>query len=77
MFHFSVQHGLIGVLGIAVRYTIHAIAVEVRKGTEVAETPDAGAIVLGAQKILILVVEQKVKTLHILHEVKVMKCVLI
>ena len=40
------QPGLIGVLGIAVRYMIHVIAVEARKGTEVAEIPGAGAIVL-------------------------------
>ena len=71
------QPGLIGVLGIAVRYIIHVEAVEASKGTEVADTPDAGAIVLGAHLILTLVMEKEVKTLHILHGVKVMKCVLI
>ena len=44
------QPGLIGALGlIAILPTIlHVIATEVGIGTEVAKTPDAGAIVLGS-----------------------------
>ena len=59
------QPGLIGALGlIAILPTIlHVIATEVGIGTEVAKTPDAGALVLGSQVIQLVVMGKKVRAI--------------